>query len=216
MTGPISNSPAGQTEIVRHAHRQGIERLPEGGFQLLETAFQTLEIAADDRLVVRIGGDAHHAAHTHVRKLRKGIRREVVAQLRGIPARLGLLAGDVDLEQDVDHTAAAGRLRLNRLGEAGAVHRMDQLHERRDVLDLVGLQVADHVPLDILGKQLVFLAKLLRAALAEDALSGVVGLADQLRRVGFRDGDQRHPRRQRLPHKGQLGCYFRHGFANFP
>ena len=69
------------------------------------------------------------------------------------------------------------------------------------------------MPLDILGQKFVLLAQLLRAALAEEALPGIVGFADELRRMGLRDGDERHPLGQFGPHTGQTGCGFRHVLA---
>ena len=55
------------------------------------------------------------------------------------------------LQQNLDRAAAFGGLALDGFGQTRAVHRMDQRDERRNIFDLVGLQVADHVPLDILG-----------------------------------------------------------------
>ena len=103
---------------------------------------------------------------------------------------------------------------LQRLDQPRAVDRLDQRDERRDVLHLVGLKMTYHVPLDILGQHFVFCPQLLRAALAEEALPGVVGLPDGFDRVGLRDGDEPYPFGQRLPHAGQLFLY-RHGCPFF-
>ena len=91
---------------------------------------------------------------------------------------------------------------------------MDQRHERGDILHLVGLQVADHVPLDILGQHVVFFTQLLRTALAENAVPGIVGLADRPGGVGLRHGDQRDILGQGAAHEGQLVCY-RHNLFGF-
>ena len=105
------------------------------------------------------------------------------------------------LQQNLDRAAAFGGLALDGFGQTRAVHRMDQRDERRDIFDLVGLQVADHMPLDILGQRLVFFAQLLRTALAEDAVSRVVGFAYRLHGVGLRHGDQRDVFGQRAAHE---------------
>ena len=200
---------------MRHAHRQRVEPRPEIGLQQVETAAEFVEIAADRLPVVGVGGDPHHAAHADVRHLRKGRRTDVLHQFAHVPARLGLLRGDVYLQKNPDRTPALGRLALDGLGQPGAVNRLDQRHERGDVFDLVGLQVADHMPLDVLGQGFVFFAQLLRTALAEDAVAGIVSLADHLRGVGLRDGDQRDLRRDRRAHERQLTSYIRHCFFSF-
>ena len=47
-----------------------------------------------------------------------------------------------------------------------------------DILHFIGLQVSDKVPLDVFGEVIVFTAKLLYMAFAEDALSGSVCFRD--------------------------------------
>ena len=47
-----------------------------------------------------------------------------------------------------------------------------------DILHFIGLQVSDKVPLDVFGEAIVFTAKLLYMAFAEDALSGSVCFLD--------------------------------------
>ncbi len=69
-----------------------------------------------------------------------------------------------------------------------------------DELYLVGLQVPDHVPFDVLGQRFVFCSQLLRPALAEDALSCGVSLFDEGRGVRFGYGHQRDAFGQCLPH----------------
>ncbi len=54
---------------------------------------------------------------------------------------------------------------------------MDQARPADDVLDLVGLQRPDEVPVDI-GKQPVLAQELLDAVLAEVARAGIHGHAD--------------------------------------
>ena len=91
----------------------------------------------------------------------------------------------MDLQQYVDRTARSGSGFLDRLGQPNAVERMDHRHERHDHLHFIGLQMADQVPFDVLGKLLVLLSHLLRPVLSENPLAGFVILHDPLGRVGF-------------------------------
>lgn len=182
----------GQEIIVGHTHRKSIETGAERRLQQLETTLQLREIAPDDRPVVGMGGDTHNAADPHVGHGRESGRIDVTLQLAQLPTAFGLLLRDVDFQQDVDDAAALGGFALDGLGEPGAVDRLNHTHERRDVLDLVGLQMTYHVPLDLLGQHLVLGAQLLRTALAEDTVPGVERLANGLGGVGLGDGDERH------------------------
>ena len=106
----------------------------------------------------------------------------------------------MDFEQNVDYAAVADRLVVDYPDEPFAVGRMDQRDEGGDELYLVGLQVPDHVPFDVLGQRFVFCSQLLRPALAEDALSCGVSLFDEGRGVRFGYGHQRDAFGQCLPH----------------
>ena len=86
----------------------------------------------------------------------------------------------VEIQALVDHSMMANPRRVavgleqNRLAILLAV-----LHRHG------GLQMADQVPFDVLGKLLVLLSHLLRPVLSENPLAGFVSLHDPLRRVGF-------------------------------
>ena len=76
-----------------------------------------------------------------------GRELQVARQLvRGDP-RLALLAGDVDLEQDLGRPASAWRSSWRSADSRR--HRVDQLHVRHDLLDLARLQLADEVPAEV-------------------------------------------------------------------
>ena len=86
----------------------------------------------------------------------------------------------VEIQALVDHSMMANPRRVavgleqNRLAILLAV-----LHRHG------GLQMADQVPFDVLGKLLVLLSHLLRPVLSENPLAGFVSLHDPLGRVGF-------------------------------
>ena len=67
---------------------------------------------------------------------------------------------------------------------------MDEGHIRSHVLDLVRLQMADEMPLDVLREDFVFLCHLLHLAFAEDALSGIVSLLESFDGVVLRYSHQ--------------------------
>ena len=103
-----------------------------------------------------------------------------------------------------------GRLGVELLGQAQAVDAVDQADERQDRLDLVALEVADHVPAELLGHRPASpspwtwrrwrnslicagpLGQHLHPALAEVGDAELQDLADLLRGGGLGDGDQRH------------------------
>ena len=62
-----------------------------------------------------------------------------------------------------------------------------------DISNFIGLQVSDKVPLDVFGEVVVFTAKLLYMAFAEDALSGSVCLLDVAFGMVFGHGYQPTP-----------------------
>ena len=71
-----------------------------------------------------------------------------VGELGGRDAPLPLLFGDVDLDQHLGlGRAVAAELLERRVG----ADRVDQPHQRQDLLDLAALQVADEVPGEVVG-----------------------------------------------------------------
>ena len=106
----------------------------------------------------------------------------------------------MEFEQDVDDAVVLGRLLVDLAKQLG---RIDRLHHRdigRDIFHLVCLQVADEVPLDVLRQGLHLLSQLLLVALAEDALSRLVGRQNILVGMILADGHQLHPLGQMAEH----------------
>ena len=113
----------------------------------------------------------------------------------------------MDFEQHIDRAVAPGCLHLNSLRESLTINRMDHRNERSDILDFIGLEVADHMPLDVVWQSFVLGTKFLRTALAKDTLTRLVCLRNRLDGVGFRHRYERHPLRQRRTHTLQLTFY---------
>jgi hypothetical protein len=70
---------------------------------------------------------------------------------------------------------------------------MNKADKWSNVFDFICLQVANHMPLEVFRKLLVFLRELLRAILAKYPVPGRHGLPDLFNRLSFTDGDQRNP-----------------------
>ena len=87
------------------------------------------------------------------------------------------------------------------------IHGLDHGNIWKDQFELVGLEMADKVPLHI-GRHLRCLGcQFLRPVLAKEALTGVVGLHEALYRMEFGHGHQLHPGRQRRTKFMERFCY---------
>lgn len=76
------------------------------------------------------------------------------------------------------------------LGQFKGIHRLDQGEFPDDLIDLIGLELADEVPLDISGKSVDLRYGFLDAVLSEKTESQVISLPDGLGREGFGDGQK--------------------------
>ena len=134
-------------------------------------------------------------------KLPTLLRREAV---------LRFFLGNVQFQQHIDDTPVALCLLVDFAQELHRVYSMYQANIRGDILHLVGLQMADEVPLHILRHLLHFLLQFLHVTLAEDALTGIVGLAQHLHRMELADCYESDARRQVGQHRFQVFCYLAH------
>ncbi len=116
-----------------------------------------------------------------------------VQKLFGRETEFGLLAGHMDLKQNVHALSLPLSLAVN--GHEQSL-RIDAFYQRSGGyhgLDLVRLEMADEVPADVGGKCRGLGRQLLGAALSEKPLACSVGLENGLRRVKFRNSDKAHP-----------------------
>ena len=111
-------------------------------------------------------------------------------------AELGLLACNVELEQAGYLSANAACLLVNLGQKALAVHSMDKADVWGNVLHLVGLQMPDEVPFNVLRKKGSLALKLLHMAFSKDALSCLIGFHDGFGGVIFGNSHQPRLRRQ--------------------
>ena len=152
------------------------------------------EVGADAVGVVCVRGHGHDAAYVCGAQAFVGLTAEKFYQFVGGEAEFGLLGGHVELEEHTAHYAGARRFVVDEAQETLGIDALNQGHLTRldEAAHLVGLQVADEVPADV-GREFLHLGlEFLSAAFAEEALPGVVSLADGFGRVEFAHGDQLH------------------------
>ena len=103
-----------------------------------------------------------------------------------------LLGTEMEFQENIDRLAVVPPPFVDRFQQMERVHRLDQGDVREHEFELVGLKVADKVPLDVRGHLGHFLRQLLRTVLTEEALPGVVGLHQAGDRVEFGNCHQFH------------------------
>src|SRR5262249_42160456 len=104
---------------------------------------------------------------------------------------LGLVLGYVDLDEDANDTAELRRAFAELGGDVRRVDRVNRADHGSDEPRLVGLQVSDHVPLDVgeVGGFARFGDQLLRVVLSERAQAEAMRLAYGARWLSFGNGD---------------------------
>jgi len=109
----------------------------------------------------------------------------------GVEAEFGVIAGDVDLEETACGEIEFGGDAAEVACEVEGIERVDEVGEREDFADFVGLEVPDEVPVEGGGEERDFGEGFLDAAFAEDGLAGGDGGGDGFWREGFGDGAER-------------------------
>ena len=100
------------------------------------------------------------------------------------------LVGDVELQQAVDNAVVAGGLLVQLAQQAAAVEALHGMHEGRYLPGLVGLEVADEVPLHVGGQLGLLGHHFLHPVLAKQPRPGLISLAQLRHGVRFGDDDQ--------------------------
>lgn len=99
----------------------------------------------------------------------------------------------MDLQEDVDYALVVGPPALYGIQKMDGIHRLDKRDIRKDKLQLIGLKMADEVPIHVGGHQRNLCCKLLRAAFGKDALAGIIGFTESLHRMELGHSNKRHP-----------------------
>lgn len=178
-------------EIVRHAHRQRIEREPARA-QLLEERMQRAMRRAF-RFGVGFGfGNRHQAAQPQ--RGQRGDRAREPGRIRRRDAALRRLAADVHLHADVQRRQVRGALLGQALRDLQPVDRMHPVEALGDGARLVRLQRADEMPLELgaqVGERADLVDRFLHVVLAECALAGRVCGAHRVGGKRLRHREQR-------------------------
>ena len=136
----------GDFVVIAHAHREFGEVWSADviGLDLFEEFSGACEDVSNDALVFGEWGHAHESA-----KAQAGEGVDLLGHVDdgadGEPLFDFFLAG-VDFEEDVDELVARGGLTADLFDEAKTVDGMNEGGVLKDGLDLVALEVADHVP----------------------------------------------------------------------
>mmetsp|Transcript_9053 Transcript_9053/g.26377 ORF Transcript_9053/g.26377 Transcript_9053/m.26377 type:complete len:376 (-) Transcript_9053:56-1183(-) len=193
----------GGLEVAAHAHA---ELEPRGVHaEGLRDEVAGLGEHAEGAVVPR-RADGHEPVEAQVRARVGGDEgRELQRALARRHAALAVLAGGVDLDHDAEPRVfplaargGAGRVQLAR--ELLRVHRLhadEARHPRQQRLALVGLQVPDEAPADVVRELRRLLQQLLRVVLAEVPRARRVRALEQRHGLGL--GHRHEPR-----HRGEL------------
>ena len=101
------------------------------------------------------------------------------ADFVGREALLGFLRAQMELQQHGNDLAVLTPPLVDRLQQMQRIHALHERHERQHQLQLVGLEMADEMPLHVGGHLRHLGGQFLGAVLAKDALAGVVGLHER-------------------------------------
>ena len=95
-----------------------------------------------------------------------------------------------ELRADYAALASQFALPVDFLQQPQAVHGVDKGNEGCDILNLVALKVANHVPFDISGQNRMLRLHFLRLVFTKDALTGTIGFLKTFNRLGLAYGNQ--------------------------
>ena len=131
--------------------------------------------------------DRHQAAQPQILSGGSGLQQG--EQAVGLHAALARFLTDVDLHKDVLHQPQTGGSGVDLVQQPRAVHALDQGGAAHDLVDLVGLQMADKMPrLAVVGTGIGFLDQFLHMVLAKEVDRQLGAAAHLLDRAGLAGG----------------------------
>lgn len=141
----------GDLEVAGHAHGEDGEVVSADALfaDVVEDPGGAREDGAGVLGLLGVGGHSHDPAEAQVHH---GV--DLLGDVDGCgggDALFGDLAGDVDLQEDVDDLIGAGAVSVELFGESEGIDAVDEIDEGDDLFDFVALEVADHVPADAVG-----------------------------------------------------------------
>ena len=178
----------GQGPVVGHADGKFREvgQLRITGIQTLLEGLDAGEIRLHDGCVVGVSGHAHEAVYADMGVGTSGgiFIKDGLYLLLG-EAALGEFGTQMELKQHIDHTGVDRSPVVDQIQKVTGIHGLHQRGVRKDQLQLIGLEMADEMPFDVLRQLESLLGELLRTVLTETALSGLVGCQYVLERMEF-------------------------------
>lgn len=181
----------GNLPVVAHTHgyflKVGLVGKPSL-FQFNVDVMQVFEFTSHLQHVVGIGGHTHDADNTDIVKL--GVVLQQFFGFTGVESELGFLGGDMELEEAVDDAVVLGGFLVYGLQQREGVDAVDERDVGDNVLDFIGLEVSDEMPLDVLGELGMLVAHFEGFVFAEEALPKVVGVGYHLDGLGLGYGDK--------------------------
>ena len=180
---------------------------------LLEELVCFFELGGDEGSIIGVRCHTHQAGKADILVLLPSTALHEAKQLVGSEAVLRLFLSNMHLKKDGDDAPLTFRLLVNLLNQTLGIDGMDEADERCDVLDLVRLQVADEVPLNVLGQHLVLRNQFLHMALPEDALTAIVGFLNERGRMVLADSNKTDTLWQRL--QDAIYSFFYHYYLPF-
>ena len=183
----------GNAPVRAHAHTHDIESAEVGGgagADSVEDGADGMEVGTDSCGVVGVGSHAHHAAEMHGLKGRVLLTLKIIEQLLRRETGLGLFGCHMKLHEHFCYNTGTVCLVVNTFEKVDGVDALDKGSPADDLTHFVGLEMANEMPSDVVGHERNLSGQLLSAALAENALSGTVGLAKRIDGMEFGDGDK--------------------------
>ena len=129
--------------------------------------------------------------------------------------RFGIFLCQMKFQKNLHHTIVLGSLLLNLLEKFQTVYRLNHRDIRCDILHLIGLQMTNEMPFDVLRQRSHLLGEFLFVTLAEDTLSFSISLLDILVGMELADGNETDAGRQAAQHLMEISFYIIHSSIIF-
>ena len=156
------------------------------GIQMQLKILNAFEIGSNDRLVIGVGRHAHQAMKTHVRVC---IRKHLL-YLSLSETAFSRLSAKVQFQKSVNHLVMSHAPALDGIQKLERIYGFDQRSIWQDEFQLIGLKMADEMPLYVLWQLKNLPVELLRTILSKDFLPSLICCQDGLERMKFRDCHQ--------------------------
>lgn len=173
--------------VVGHSHAD-VAQTGDARLQKFEGRADGAEVGADAVGVVGVGGHAHDAGYLRGPQSGQKLGRYLGVELFGSETELCIFGGHVNLKEHPQAAAEARGSVVDTAQQPDGVDALDNVGSLDNAADLIALEMADEVPFDVVGTGGALGRQLIGTALAEDALSGTVGLHDRLSGMEFRHG----------------------------